>query len=103
MSLEYLPLGFAFTRSIGDTAAKSLGVIDVPEYRTCKINKYEMFIMGSDGIFDFISNEEAVDIAQQCSDPKEACRALVGTAYARWIKSEERADDITVIVGQFLP
>ena len=62
-----------------------------------------MFIMGSDGIFDFISNEEAVEIAMGCNNPEEACRALVGTAYARWIKSEERADDITVIVGQFLP
>ena len=58
-----------------------------------------MIILGSDGIFDFISNEEAVTIAKGCNDASEACRALVGLAYARWIDSEERTDDITVIVG----
>ena len=61
-----------------------------------------MFILGSDGIFDFIPNEEVVEIVQGCQDANEACHALVGTAYARWIKSEERADDITVIVGFFV-
>ena len=55
--------------------------------------------MGSDGIFDFISSKEAVDIVSECADAKEACRALTGTSYARWIKKEGRTDDITVIVG----
>ena len=32
-------------------------------------------------------------------DPLEACKALVGEAYARWIKYEDRIDDITIIVA----
>ncbi len=92
--------GCAFSRSIGDDIAKSLGVIAEPEYCECKVqDEHEMFILGSDGIFEFISNEEAVRIAKTCNDASEACRALTGLAYARWMNSEERCDDITVIVG----
>ena len=82
--------------------AKSLGVTAEPEHFKCKISdNHEFFILGSDGIFDFISSEEAVDIVSVCTDATEACRALIGTSYARWIKKEERTDDITVIVGFF--
>ena len=43
---------------------------------------------------------EAEFIASICNDsPTEACRALVGESYKRWIKREERTDDITVVVG----
>ena len=92
--------GCAFSRSIGDDIAESLGVIGEPEFMTCPIrDEHKMFILGSDGIFDFISNEEVVDIVKGYEDVSEACRALVGLAYARWIDSEERTDDITVIVG----
>lgn len=95
--------GVNFTRSIGDEIAKSLGVHSEPECSSHRItDQHEMFVLGSDGIFDFIPNEEAVQIADGCNDPAEACRALVGTAYSRWINSEERTDDITVIVGFFL-
>ena len=59
-----------------------------------------MIIIGSDGIFEFISDLEAATIASICNDtPTEACRALVGESYKRWIKREERTDDITVVVG----
>ena len=92
--------GSAFTRSIGDGVAKSLGVTAEPEHSKRQItDNHEFFILGSDGIFDFISSKEAVDIVSTCADANEACRALIGTSYARWIKQEERTDDITVIVG----
>ena len=96
----FILTGCAFTRSIGDEIAKELGVTAEPEYQKCTLtDDHSMFILGSDGIFDFISNEEAVGIANQCSNVSDACRTLVGTAYSRWIKNEERTDDITVIVG----
>jgi len=58
-----------------------------------------MIIIGSDGIFEFISDIEVANISSNYDDPTEVCRALVGESYKRWIKREERTDDITVIFG----
>ena len=93
--------GTAFTRSIGDTVANELGVTSEPEHTTSKVRKNDkMFVMGSDGIFDFISDDDIARIASQFSDPALACKALVGISYKRWSDSEERTDDITIIVGK---
>ena len=59
----------------------------------------QLIIIGSDGIFEFISDMEVANISSIYDDPEEACRALVGESYKRWIKREERTDDITAIVG----
>lgn len=94
--------GTAFTRSIGDGNAKDLGVTAEPECVSIPITQKDtMFVLGTDGIFDFISNDEVADIVLDCDeDLEKACRSLVGMAYSRWTVNEERTDDITVIVGQ---
>jgi len=92
--------GTAFTRSIGDIEAKELGVCADPECSMVPTpDNDSIFILGSDGIFDFISNDEVSIIASYYHDPADACRALTGMAYNRWSKSEERSDDISIIVG----
>ena len=50
-------------------------------------------------MFDFIPDDEIGAIVKKFDDPADACRDLVGKAWNRWCDSEERADDITVIVG----
>ena len=52
----------------------------------------------SDGVTEFISEANLVDMALSFESPLEACKALVGEAYRLWIKSEDRTDDITAIV-----
>jgi len=37
------------------------------------------------------------DIAARTSDPLEACKIIVGTAYNMWLQYEVRTDDITII------
>lgn len=92
--------GTAFTRSIGDAVAKELGVCAEPECANFPIPTTDaIFILGSDGVFDFIPDEEIGAIVTKFDDPAEACRELVGKAWNRWCESEERTDDITVIVG----
>lgn len=92
--------GTAFTRSIGDAVAKELGVCSDPECASYPIPTSDaMFVLGSDGVFDFIPDEEIGAIVKKFDDPADACRDLVGKAWNRWCESEERADDITVIVG----
>mmetsp|Transcript_20477 Transcript_20477/g.29984 ORF Transcript_20477/g.29984 Transcript_20477/m.29984 type:complete len:166 (+) Transcript_20477:663-1160(+) len=92
--------GCAFTRSIGDGNGEALGVTADAEYTEYTLSDGdEMIIIGSDGIFEFISDLEAANIASHYDTPSEVCRALVGESYKRWIKREERTDDITTIVG----
>lgn len=92
--------GCAFTRSIGDQNGEDLGVTADAEFTEYTLSNDDQFILiGSDGIFEFISDTEAASISSIYGNPTEACRALVGESYKRWIKREERTDDITAIVG----
>jgi serine/threonine protein phosphatase PrpC len=91
--------GTAFTRSIGDSVAESIGVFAEPEITEIEINSNMPFlIMASDGIWEFVSSQRAVDIVAGCKDPAEAAQALVSTAYKSWLKKETRTDDISVAV-----
>ena len=92
--------GTAFTRSLGDAVAKQLGVCADPECAHFPIHSDSIFVLGSDGVFDFISNEQIGEIVKKFNDPDDACRELVGTSWYKWCDSEERTDDITVIVGR---
>jgi len=92
--------GTAFTRSIGDSLAESLGVVAQPEIQDHVISpKDKVLICASDGIFEFITTKSCIEIALLYTDPLEACKALVGESYKLWIEREDRTDDITIILG----
>lgn len=92
--------GTAFTRSIGDSLAESLGVVAEPEISEHTINHNDrILICASDGIFEFITTKTCIEIALLYNDPLEACKALVGESYKLWIEREDRTDDITIILG----
>ncbi|KAG7673414.1 hypothetical protein Ndes2526B_g03140 [Nannochloris sp. 'desiccata'] len=94
--------GTAFTRSVGDSVAESIGVFAEPEITKIEITDDMPFlILASDGIWEFISSQKAVDIVAECNDPAEAAQALVSTAYKAWLKKETRTDDISVAVMFF--
>ena len=92
--------GTAFTRSIGDSLAESLGVMAEPELDHHQIKPNDkVLIVASDGIFEFITTRGCLDMALLYNNPLEACLALVGESYKLWIEREDRTDDITIIVG----
>jgi len=92
--------GTAFSRSIGDSMAESLGVIAEPDIERYALRPEDrVVVLCSDGITDFIPPDEVMRVCALYETPAEACRALVGEAYKRWIASEDRTDDITVIIG----
>lgn len=96
--------GTAFTRSIGDSLAESLGVVAEPEIDEHTITKFDrVLICASDGIFEFITTRSCIEIALLYTDPLEACKALVGESYKLWIEREDRTDDITIILGFIEP
>ena len=77
--------GTAFTRSIGDSVAESIGVIATPEVEKYRIREEDRFIIvASDGVWEFLSSHEAVDIVSACSDPHEAAQKLIDESWKLW-------------------
>lgn len=94
--------GLAMSRSFGDLVAASVGVIPRPDVWTRTLTSNDVFmILASDGVWEFISNEEAVAIVEACTGPQEACRALVDESIRRWQDEEDVIDDITAMVVYF--
>lgn len=93
--------GLAMTRSIGDTVGTSAGVTSTPDVRKFAVQKdWRFLLLCSDGIWEFITSKEAVDIIGrfQPSEVQKAAEALALEAWNRWIKEEVNVvDDITVI------
>ena len=92
--------GTAFTRSIGDSIAESLGVYAKPELKTLTLDSSHKFIIvASDGVWEFLTSQTVVDMVNDfIDDPEEACRHVVAEAYRLWLEYEVRTDDITMIV-----
>jgi serine/threonine protein phosphatase PrpC len=97
--------GLAMSRSFGDLAAESVGVHAEPEIKELVLTTaHRLMIMASDGIWEFIDSQEAVDIIAPFvdkADPHAAAEALVREAVKRWTADEEAVDDITVVVAFF--
>ena len=97
--------GLAMSRSFGDKKAKSCGVIPYPdfiEYNVCNDTKY--MVICSDGVWDFLSNEDVRDIGNKYYDKNNIdsfCQELLKTATKLWEKEENVIDDITIVVVFF--
>lgn len=96
--------GLAMTRALGDTLARKCGVISTPEVTITPLSPVDAFvILASDGIWEFISSQEAVDLAgsyMQAGRLEDCCQALVAEATLRWRREEDCIDDITVLVAE---
>ena len=97
--------GLAMSRSIGDVEAKTVGVIPNPQIIEYEINpKSKYMIICSDGIWEFISNEEAMEIGKKYyirHDPVGLCNELISKSTEIWKVEDEVIDDITVVVVFF--
>lgn len=94
--------GLAMSRSFGDSVAGSVGVISDPEILTHTVtNEHKFLVIASDGVWEFLSNEDVVGIVAQFysqRDAKNAAETLCQKAYQKWKQEEECIDDITAIV-----
>eukprot|EP00268_Persea_americana_P034579 TRINITY_DN341_c1_g1_i1.p1 TRINITY_DN341_c1_g1~~TRINITY_DN341_c1_g1_i1.p1 ORF type:complete len:1079 (+),score=213.06 TRINITY_DN341_c1_g1_i1:773-4009(+) len=91
--------GTAFTRSIGDCIAETIGVVATPEIVILELTPdHPFFVLASDGVFEFLSSQTVVDMVSKFNDPRDACAAIVAESYRLWLQYETRTDDITIIV-----
>eukprot|EP00931_Biecheleriopsis_adriatica_P051288 TRINITY_DN29729_c0_g1_i2.p1 TRINITY_DN29729_c0_g1~~TRINITY_DN29729_c0_g1_i2.p1 ORF type:complete len:442 (-),score=57.29 TRINITY_DN29729_c0_g1_i2:55-1326(-) len=75
--------GLAMSRSLGDL----------------RLHPY-VLVLATDGVWDQLTSQEAVDIANKHEDPRIAAREITGISRHRWqIATEgQMSDDITVVV-----
>ena len=94
--------GIAMSRSIGDTISTTLGVISEPEIIEMNIdNDTQFIILASDGIWEFLSNDQVKDIIMpfyQQNDPNGACESLIKESTKLWESEDVVVDDITIIL-----
>lgn len=98
---ENIP-GLAMSRSFGDHAAVEVGVISEPEILEMNLIEDDKFIViASDGVWEFLSNDEVVRIVQphyNNNSAEKAAEALIRESLKRWKQEENVVDDITCII-----
>jgi len=95
--------GLAMSRSIGDNVCNDVGVTHEPEVLAHRIQDNDLFaVWASDGVWEFLSNEEAINIVwANRKDLKVAADKLVEESANQWKMQEEVIDDITVVIVKF--
>ena len=87
--------GLMTTRSLGDQDLKNIGVIATPSLSTHLITKDDILLMtASDGLWDFINNEEVAVLAKAHPDPE----SLIAILSHEVLFTKLGTDNLTIIV-----
>ncbi|KAL8263981.1 hypothetical protein R6Q59_022111 [Mikania micrantha] len=94
--------GLALSRAFGDFFVKDLGLISEPDVTQRTLTTRDHFvILATDGVWDVVSNEKAVEIVSLSSatERDEAAKRVVEYAAAQWKckRAGFAADDISVV------
>ncbi|GMJ09189.1 hypothetical protein HRI_004588100 [Hibiscus trionum] len=93
--------GTAFTRSVSDSTAETIGVVAVPEIKVVRLTPNHLFfVVASDGVFEFLPSQTSVNMAATYTDLRDASAAIAGESYKLWLENENRTNDITIIIVQ---
>lgn len=92
--------GLAISRAFGDYCTKQYGLISVPDVSHRIITTADQFlILATDGVWDVMSNQEAVHVVSSTPNREMSAKRLVDCAALAW-KSKKRGiarDDISAI------
>lgn len=87
----------AVSRAFGDKLLKRY-VVAEPEIEEYEVTSEDEFlVLASDGLWDVVKDQDAIDMVQQTLDAEEAAKFLTQEAYRRG-----SADNITCLVVRFL-
>ena len=96
--------GLSITRSLGDFEAEQLGILSIPDIKEFDVDeeKIKIIVMGTNGIWEFLTNDKIMDIVfgyYECEDANGASQKIVETAGKLWkIKNPNNIPDLTVVV-----
>jgi serine/threonine protein phosphatase PrpC len=94
--------GLAMSRSLGDAVAHSAGVSSEPEFFEYDFNPNRedlILVMASDGLWEFMTDQEVIDLAYSTTEPRFAVDRLISESNERWMREEQVIDDTTVCVA----
>mmetsp|Transcript_11935 Transcript_11935/g.17817 ORF Transcript_11935/g.17817 Transcript_11935/m.17817 type:complete len:379 (-) Transcript_11935:243-1379(-) len=94
--------GLAMSRSLGDKVAHTAGVSSEPDFTSMELDPNDghcMLLIATDGLWEFMSNDECVEITAAAYQPRLAVESLITEAGDRWMKEEQVVDDSTVCVA----
>ncbi|GLT26462.1 hypothetical protein SLA2020_015240 [Shorea laevis] len=96
--------GLAMARAFGDFCLKDFGLISIPDIFYHRLTERDEFIiLATDGVWDVLSNKEAVDIVASAPSHATAARALVDCATRAWrLKYPTSKNDDCAVVCLFL-
>jgi len=92
--------GLAMSRSLGDLSLRPY-VSSQPEFMERRLDSRDkVLVVGSDGVWDRLSSQEAIEIAGKQGDPSAAAREITRLSRQRWHAETEGllSDDITAVV-----
>ncbi|XP_076950396.1 putative protein phosphatase 2C 73 [Bidens hawaiensis] len=92
--------GLAMSRAFGDYCIKNFGLISMPEVTQWLITcKDQFLVLASDGVWDVISNQEAVEIVSSTVDKSKSAKRLVECAAQAWKRKRKgiAVDDISAV------
>jgi serine/threonine protein phosphatase PrpC len=95
--------GLAMSRAFGDFDAQEIGIVGTPDITlTPRTDQDLCVVVASDGVWQYVSEAEAVELIEQASlqgERAQAAERLVELATQRWFAHESRRDDITALVA----
>ncbi|XVE63096.1 hypothetical protein DITRI_Ditri06bG0172300 [Diplodiscus trichospermus] len=98
--------GLAMSRAFGDYCIKDYGLISIPEVTQRHVTSRDQFVvLATDGVWDVISHQEAIQIVSSTPDQAKAAKCLVECAVHAWKKKRKgiAMDDISAICLFFHP
>jgi hypothetical protein len=101
--LKNAPLpGLNMSRSLGDLIAKQAGVISTPHKAVHYLGASDRaLVLASDGLWDFVGNDETASVALSASDTWDGSARLARLSRSRWLTRTGGADDTTVVIVRF--
>ena len=90
------------SRNFGDEVATRVGVFSEPEVKIFPYSEEDNFIIiGSDGLWEYVTNEEVVKIVSEYYEKKDCDGAVIKlyeVSHERWVQYDDYIDDISIIV-----
>eukprot|EP00002_Diphylleia_rotans_P000363 TRINITY_DN10193_c0_g2_i1.p1 TRINITY_DN10193_c0_g2~~TRINITY_DN10193_c0_g2_i1.p1 ORF type:complete len:261 (-),score=41.54 TRINITY_DN10193_c0_g2_i1:362-1069(-) len=91
--------GLVVTRTLGDAIGHKIGVSCEPEIRRKLLDKRDkVVVIASDGVWDVVTPQAAIDLVVGFEDPAAATETLVETCLMNWKSKYSDGDNITAIV-----